>query len=73
MALQKVLYVFSCSDISHVLSSVGAMLETKTGGIVEITHYELSHNICPLNTLKFLQMPPSAFFNSLLEWETSTS
>lgn len=48
MALQKVLYVFSCSVISHVLSSVGPMLEMKHGGIVEIAHYELSHNIFSL-------------------------
>lgn len=48
MALQKVLYVFSCSVISHVLSSVGPMLEMKHGGIVEIVHYELSHNIFSL-------------------------
>lgn len=48
MPLQKVLYVFSCSVISHVLSSVGLMLETKHVGIAEIVHDELSHNIFSL-------------------------
>lgn len=48
VALQKVLCVFSCSVISYVLSSVGPKLETKHGGIAEIVHYELSHNIFSL-------------------------
>lgn len=73
MALQKVLYVFSCSVISHVLSSVGPMLEMKHGGIVEIAHYELSHNIF---SLKHTEVSPDARappFDSFLEWEISTA
>lgn len=39
---------FSRSVISHVLSSVGFMPETKHVGIAEIAHDELSHNIFSL-------------------------
>lgn len=62
MALQKVLYVFSCTDISHVLSPVGPSLETKSGGIVEKTLYKLSHNICPF---KQTEVSPDAFVRLL--------
>lgn len=46
--LQKVSHVFSCSVISHVISSVGPMPETEHVGIAEIARDELSHNIFSL-------------------------
>lgn len=38
------------------------MLETKSGGIFEITRYKLSHNICPF---KRAEVSPDAFIRRL--------